>query len=92
MQFTTRDGCDITITKTPEGDLLMGMRVEHGGKGLATATVANAPDGSKVILGTHASVKLDAESRAALRAALETFEDWETHPDLPDEYYPPEAR
>lgn len=71
MQFTTKSGCNIALTETPEGDTLMSMHVEHGGKGLATATVANAPDGSKVILGTHASVKLDPESRAALRAALE---------------------
>lgn len=70
MQFTTEDGCTVTLTPTPEGDTLMSMRVEHGGTGLATATVANAPDGSKVILGTHASVKLDPESRVALRAAL----------------------
>lgn len=71
-QFTTEDGCEFVLTETPEGDVLMQMKVEpHAEKGLATATVYSAPEGSKVVLGRYASVKLTAKDRAALRAALE---------------------
>ena len=68
----TAGGCEITLTETPEGDVLMQMKVEpHAKGGLATATVWSAPEGSKVVLGRYASVKLTPRDRAALRAALD---------------------
>lgn len=73
--FRTEDGCDFALTRTPEGDLLVQMKVEHGSKeGLVTATVSSAPENRVEILGTYASVKLDAASRQALSAALADFD------------------
>lgn len=70
--FTTQDGCTITLMETPEGDTMMQMKVEpHAKGGLATATVWSAPEGQEKILGRYATVRLTPRDRAALRAALD---------------------
>lgn len=71
-EFTTTDGCTVTLMETPEGDTMMQMKVEPNAKaGLTTATVFSAPEGREEILGRYASVRLTSKDRAALRSALD---------------------